>query len=73
MWNSDFVSLAEFISRLKQLQATADPNSRVHISAGETTFSALAYVIDEVRKAQLKHVTVESATTPDPKLGFSWF
>jgi len=73
MWNREPVSLRDFIARLRALPGTAAPDSRVSIMAVGTSFSALAYVIDEVRKAQLDHVTVESNVTPDPKFGWSWF
>lgn len=73
MWNRELVNLREFIARLQALPGTAAPESRVNIRAVGTSFSALAYVIDEVRKAQLDHVTVESNVTPDPKFGWSWF
>ncbi len=73
MWNREFVNLRDFIERLRALPGTAAPESRINIRAVGTSFSALAYVIDEVRKAQLEHVTVESTATPDPKFGWSWF
>ena len=67
------MKLAEFTAHLRTLQTTADPESRIVIRGNGTSFSALAYVIDEIRKAQLNHVTVESDAAPDPRLGFSWF
>ncbi len=72
-WNREGMSLRDFIARLRALPATADPESRINIRAVGSSFSALAYVIDEVRKAQLDHVTVDSNVTPDPKFGWSWF
>lgn len=72
-WDREPVTLREFIAQLRMLRETADPESRIVIHAPGAEFSALAYVIDEIRKAQLDHVTVESNATPDPKLGFSWF
>jgi RNA polymerase sigma factor (sigma-70 family) len=74
-WNSDYVSLAEFVAQLRRLQARGDSESRIHISAVGTEFSALTYVIDEVRKAGLNHITVESTAKPDlnrPPVSF-WF
>ncbi len=65
-WNSNYVSLAEFLAQLRQLQAGGDSASRVHVSAVGAEFTALTYVIDEVRKAGLNHVTVESTAKPDP-------
>ena len=72
-WNGAPVSLRDFLAHLRTLQATGDPEGRVHIGGIGADFSALAYVIDEVRKAQLEHVTVESTAKPDPALGSRWF
>lgn len=72
-WNGDFLSLSEFINRLRVVPGTIDPNARIHIRAVGAEFLALAYVIDEVRKVQLNHVTVESAATPDPRAPGQWF
>ena len=72
-WDGRPVKLAEFIAHLRQLQATADPESRIVVQAQGAEFSALAYVIDEIRKAQLNHVTVESDAAPNPNFGWSWF
>ncbi len=72
-WGKEPVSLNEFISRLRALPQTApDAEAKVGIR-GLSEFAPLAFVIAEARKAQLKHVVVESNATPDPKLGFSWF
>ena len=73
MWDQQPVNLHEFIARLRTLQETADPESRVVIRALDAEFPALNYVIEEIRKAQLNHVTVESNAAPNPKLGWSWF
>lgn len=71
-WDGKPVSLDDFIVRLKALQeATPDGASRVDIS-GLSAFSSLAYVVDEVRKAGVKHVVVESDAQPDSERG-SWF
>ncbi len=72
-WEGKPVNLREFITLMQTLRQTADPESQIVIQGNSTTFSALAYVIDEIRKAEFNHVTVESDATPDPKLGFSWF
>ena len=72
-WDGQPVKLGEFIAQVRALQATADPESRVVVQAPGAEFSALAYAIDEIRKAQLNHVTVDSDATPNPKFGWSWF
>ena len=66
-WNADYVSLAEFIARMRQTRATADPESRVHVRAPGASYSAIAYVIEEARKAGIEHLTVEGSVTPDGK------
>jgi hypothetical protein len=55
------------------LQATSTSRSSISISATGAEFPALAYVIDEVRKARINHVTVESNATPDPATLTPWF
>lgn len=73
-WRGERVSLAEFVRRLKELRERgAATNSAIAIAAPDAGFSALAYVIDETRKAGINEVVVTSATKPEPKLGFSWF
>jgi biopolymer transport protein ExbD len=72
-WNDDFVSLAEFISRLRQTKATANPESRVHVRSIGSTYSAVTYVIDEARKAGIENLTVEAGAKADDKFSFWWF
>lgn len=71
-WNNEFVNLAEFIQRLRQTKATADPESRIYVR-GLGSYSAVTYVIDEARKAGIEHLTVESSAKPDDKFSFWWF
>lgn len=73
-WGDEGVKLADFISRLRALKsADQSGESKIVIRAVGAEFSALAYVIDETRKAGIEHVVVESDATPNPRLGFSWF
>ena len=73
-WGGEGVKLAEFVARLKALKThDRTGESKLVIRAPGVEFSALAYVIDEVRKAGIEQVIVESDATPNPKLGFSWF
>ena len=60
-WNDDYVSLADFISRMRQIKATADPESRIHVRAPGAGYSAIAYVMEEARKAGIDHLTVEAS------------
>ena len=69
-WNADYVSLADFISRMRQIKATADPESRVHVRAPGASYSAVSYVIEEARKAGIEHLTVEASVNPDDKFPF---
>ncbi len=72
-WENEPVDLQTYLSRLQSLQPSPAADSKIVISAPGATFDSLSYVIDEARKAQIKHVVVESDATPDPKRGFSWF
>ena len=73
MFNQDYVSLAEFIYRVRQVSAHADPEMRLHVSAPGASQGAIAYVIEEARKAGIRHLTVEGDATPDPKFNWGWF
>ena len=59
-WNKDPVTLDEFIARLQTYKATeADP--KVLINGDETAyFSQAVYVFDEVRKAGISKVLIET-------------
>jgi biopolymer transport protein ExbD len=60
-WNKDPIPLDEFIVRLKTYYATDPINAKVLIN-GDTnaTFSSAIYVLDEVRKAGITKVYVET-------------
>jgi RNA polymerase sigma factor (sigma-70 family) len=64
-WNADYVSLRDFIARMREIKATADPEARVHVRAPGASYSAVAYVIEEARKAGIEHLTVEASVNPD--------
>jgi RNA polymerase sigma factor (sigma-70 family) len=64
-WNADYVSLRDFIARLREIKATADPESRVQVRAPGASYSAVSYVIEEARKAGIEHLTVEASVNPD--------
>jgi RNA polymerase sigma factor (sigma-70 family) len=72
-WNGEPVKLADFTRRLRATTAAAVPDARLHVNGAETSYSALAYVIDEARKAGTEHLTVSSNAAPDPKFSWWWF
>jgi biopolymer transport protein ExbD len=59
-WNKDLVTLDEFLARLTQYKLDeADP--RVLINADERAlFAQVVYVVDEVRKAQIPKIYIET-------------
>lgn len=59
-WNKDFVSLAEFIDRLRAFKA-AEPDGRILINGDEgAMFNAALYVFDEARKAGFNKIFIET-------------
>lgn len=76
-WGKDPVTLDEFLTHLKELH-TASPNgeSTLVISSDAAFFLQMAYVIDEARKAGIKHVKVTNSRPVDPSFTFArsrWF
>jgi len=59
-WNKDFVSLAEFIDRLKTFKVQ-EPDGRILINGDEgALFNAALYVFDEARKTGFQKVFIET-------------
>lgn len=59
-WNKDFISLAEFIDRLKTYKV-AEPDGRILINGDEgALFNAALYVFDEARKTGFQKVFIET-------------
>ncbi len=59
-WNKDYVSLTEFIDRLKAYKAT-DPDGKVLINGDEgALFNAALYVFDEARKTGFQKIFIET-------------
>ncbi|MBL9188536.1 MAG: biopolymer transporter ExbD [Opitutaceae bacterium] len=59
-WNKDFISLAEFIDRLRAFKAS-DPDGRILINGDENAlFNAALYVFDEARKSGFQKVFIET-------------
>jgi len=59
-WNKDFVSLVEFIDRLKAYKQ-AEPDGKILINGDENAlFNAALYVFDEARKAGFQKIFIET-------------
>ncbi len=59
-WNKDFVSLQEFIDRLRSYKAS-DPEGKILINGDEgAMFNAALYVFDEARKAGFNKIFIET-------------
>lgn len=59
-WNKDFVSLQEFIDRLRTFKAS-DPEGKILINGDEgAMFNAALYVFDEARKAGFNKIFIET-------------
>lgn len=64
-WNKDFVSLAEFIDRLKAYKI-AEPDGKILINGDENAlFNAALYVFDEARKAGFQKIFIETRLRAD--------
>jgi len=62
-WNKDPVTLDEFQARLQQYRV--EPNPKVLINGDENAmFSQAIYVFDEVRKAGISKVLIETKVSP---------
>ena len=66
-WDKELVTLDEFISRL-QAYKQVEPNPRVLVNGDEgAMFAHMRYVIDEIRKAGISKVLVETRIQPAGK------
>jgi biopolymer transport protein ExbD len=74
IWEVKYVTLDTFLDNLKSLQAAATGGeSKLMISAKNVHTGQLFYVIDEARKAGIKHIVVDSDAAPEPRAPWSWF
>ncbi len=65
-WDQQPVTLDEFIARLRAYKATA-PDPRVLINGDEAArFSQARYIIDEVRKAGISRILIETRIQGKP-------
>ncbi len=63
-WDQDTVTLDEFLNRLQAYKAT-ESNPKVLINGDENAFfSQAVYVFDEVRKAGIQKVLIETKVRP---------
>jgi biopolymer transport protein ExbD len=60
-WDKDPVTLDEFLIRLKAYQASDPINAKILVNGDENAmFSQASYVLDEVRKAGISKVYIET-------------
>jgi RNA polymerase sigma factor (sigma-70 family) len=64
-FGTDYVTLDKFLLRLKSLHTTSPDGESTLVISSEAAFIQMAYVIDEARKAGIKHVKV-SNSRPGP-------
>ncbi len=66
-WDKELITLDDFITRLQAYKA-AEPNPKVLINGDEKAmFSQTRYVIDEIRKAGIARILVETRIQPAGK------
>lgn len=64
-WDKDPISLDEFIIRLQKFKQTAGPDARILINGDESAlYSSARYVFDEIRKAGINKVLIETRVAP---------
>ena len=60
-WDKDPVTLDEFLTRLKEFHIEHPDDARILINGdSEASFSSVIYVFDEVRKAGIQKVLIET-------------
>ena len=61
-WDKDPVTLDEFLVRLKTFHLEHPDDARILINGdADASFSSVIYVLDEVRKAEIQKVLIETA------------
>jgi biopolymer transport protein ExbD len=64
-WDKDPITLDEFLIRLKAFHADHPDDARILINGdSEASFSSVIYVFDEVRKADIHKVLIETKAKP---------
>lgn len=73
-WEGKPVRLEDYLAKLRVLQEGGPGGgSQLVIHANGTRFPQMHYVLDEARKAGVRHILVESDTQPDTRIGKNWF
>jgi biopolymer transport protein ExbD len=64
-WDKDPITLEDFITRLQAFHTLHPDDARILINGDtEATFSSVIYVFDEVRKAGITKVLIETTVKP---------
>ncbi|MFN5560594.1 MAG: ExbD/TolR family protein [Opitutaceae bacterium] len=64
-WDKDPITLDEFLTRLQAYKQAMGPDARILINGDENAFFSQArYVFDEVRKAGIQKVLIETRMRP---------
>ncbi len=64
-WDKDLITLDEFLNRLQAYKQAMGPDAMVLINGDESAFFSQArYVFDEVRKAGIQKVKIETRVRP---------
>jgi biopolymer transport protein ExbD len=64
-WDKDPITLEDFINRLQAFHTLHPDDARILINGDtEATFSSVIYVFDEVRKAGITKVLIETTVKP---------
>ncbi len=72
-WEREDIDPAELIQRLRDFRARYPaPESSLFVQASGAPVSAVLYVLDEIRKAQIRQVHVDGEPAPDGGPG-TWF
>jgi biopolymer transport protein ExbD len=66
-WEGEQVTLDEFIRRLAAYQSAAKGGAKLTVKDCGARFSQLSWVLDEIRKAGITQVVVETDAVPDPQ------
>jgi len=74
LWQGKGVTLDQYLASIRALHASAtNGESQLTIHADGAGYFQMMWTLDEARKAGIKHILVESDSTPDPKSPYSWF
>jgi RNA polymerase sigma factor (sigma-70 family) len=73
-WEGEPLRLEVYLAKLRALQQGAPGGgSQLVIQANGTRFPQMHYVLDEARKAGIRHILIESDAQPDARIGNNWF